>query len=620
MLENEKIWILQNILSNVEEHNSAKLLRESLFKVIDGFAPLITASGAGIYTGTITPASEVPTDVGDKVFLVTEPGTYTNFGNVVLPQNSFGFIFKNGNSFSIQSVEMPMQDLTPLNNRVTIIENEFIDVKTKTDNIGIYNSNEDLLSVIDSDDNKLMSINRNGSLVAFYEQNSIPKEAVKGLDFYEYGIYKTPLVYTDGVFDLNFIPETKEDRIEEKVFNNNIYIQNAKFLTIRLIGRLPTDMSEDRLPSKGILQICTDNNESNCVYSVANLSIQGHGSSFYDKKGYTLDFLTKNNESLKLKINNGIETDSYHLKAFYTDISHTRDVGNSRLFRLIRGIKSESPIYQISNKYNDKTMFTDDAVYYPNGVPCAFYTGNIFKGLYTLRLKKTRENYSLDNSNSNHIFLDSITYSANLGSKTYSSIEQLKIDFEFKSPKNINTTTSNNVLRLFNWFNKVFTNSIDIKATAKDYIDVDSFIDYYITSEVIDNWDVDGNNINLISYDGVKFKIFLYDTDQSIGIFNGEILPEKNGLILDFDIWTNFRNAFINEIKNKYRELRNNGILSQKTFLSIYGDISASIPRSVYKNDYLLNGSAQSNAIADMNQLYGFLNKRIEYLDSIWLN
>lgn len=121
MLENEKIWILQNILSNVEEHNSAKLLRESLFKIIDGFAPLITASGAGIYTGSITPTSTVPVS-GDKVFLATIPGTYSNFGGVKLPANHFGFIFKSGNSFSIQSVEMPMQDLTDLENRTTALE------------------------------------------------------------------------------------------------------------------------------------------------------------------------------------------------------------------------------------------------------------------------------------------------------------------------------------------------------------------------------------------------------------------------------------------------------------------------------------------------------------------
>ncbi|WP_312557926.1 hypothetical protein, partial [Empedobacter brevis] len=118
MLENEKNWILQNILSNVEDHNSAELIRESLFKIINGFAPIITASGAGIYTDPITPTSAIPVE-GDKVYLATIPGTYTNFGNVVLPENNFGFIFKNGGSFTIQSVEMPQYNDTALLDRMT---------------------------------------------------------------------------------------------------------------------------------------------------------------------------------------------------------------------------------------------------------------------------------------------------------------------------------------------------------------------------------------------------------------------------------------------------------------------------------------------------------------------
>ncbi|WP_353164823.1 hypothetical protein, partial [Empedobacter brevis] len=71
----------------------------------------ILAASSGIYTDALTPTSEVPTEVGDKVFLVTQPGTYTNFGNVVLPENNFGFIFKNGSSFTIQSVEMPTVEI-----------------------------------------------------------------------------------------------------------------------------------------------------------------------------------------------------------------------------------------------------------------------------------------------------------------------------------------------------------------------------------------------------------------------------------------------------------------------------------------------------------------------------
>lgn len=77
----------------------------------------------GLYTDALTPTSDVPSGE-NNVFLVTQPGTYTNFGNVVLPENNFGFIFKNGNNFSIQSVEMPMQDLTPLESRATALENK----------------------------------------------------------------------------------------------------------------------------------------------------------------------------------------------------------------------------------------------------------------------------------------------------------------------------------------------------------------------------------------------------------------------------------------------------------------------------------------------------------------
>lgn len=107
----------------------------------------ILAASSGIYTDALTPSSEVPTEVGDKVFLVTEPGTYTNFGNVVLPENNFGFIFKNGNNFSIQSVEMPMQDLTTIENKLTEIEENVLKTYTlssSTESVSWQNVVEDI--------------------------------------------------------------------------------------------------------------------------------------------------------------------------------------------------------------------------------------------------------------------------------------------------------------------------------------------------------------------------------------------------------------------------------------------------------------------------------------------
>ena len=86
----------------------------------------IASSAAGTVQQPITPSSAAPT-ITNGYWAVTIPGTYTNFGNVVLPENNFGFIFKNGSSFTIQSVEMPMQDLTSLENRVTENENKVDD-------------------------------------------------------------------------------------------------------------------------------------------------------------------------------------------------------------------------------------------------------------------------------------------------------------------------------------------------------------------------------------------------------------------------------------------------------------------------------------------------------------
>lgn len=133
MFENTKNWILQNILSNVKEHNSAKLIRESFFKVMEQTEQFIVATGAGLYTSEISPSSQRPNGLNSGVFLVTEQGTYTNFGNVVLPANSFGFILWNGAAFTISTILIPTYDATPLLNRMTALENEWDNYAVEVD-------------------------------------------------------------------------------------------------------------------------------------------------------------------------------------------------------------------------------------------------------------------------------------------------------------------------------------------------------------------------------------------------------------------------------------------------------------------------------------------------------
>ncbi|MGV0925459.1 SGNH/GDSL hydrolase family protein [Empedobacter tilapiae] len=117
----ERRVALMNDFPDLGLTKSAK--QEDLNKAIVELVKTISLSaGAGLYEKGITPTSEVP-DVESKVFTVTIPGTYTNFGGVNLPDGHFGFIFKDGGSFSIQTLDIPMQDLSNIENQ--LIKNQF---------------------------------------------------------------------------------------------------------------------------------------------------------------------------------------------------------------------------------------------------------------------------------------------------------------------------------------------------------------------------------------------------------------------------------------------------------------------------------------------------------------
>lgn len=79
----------------------------------------------GLYTGVVTPQSQVPSGV-NNVFLVSEQGTYTNFGGVVLPKDNIGIIYKNGNNFTIQLIPIVSEEKLQ----------EYIDEKLVDINVG----------------------------------------------------------------------------------------------------------------------------------------------------------------------------------------------------------------------------------------------------------------------------------------------------------------------------------------------------------------------------------------------------------------------------------------------------------------------------------------------------
>ncbi|WP_313579835.1 SGNH/GDSL hydrolase family protein [Chishuiella sp.] len=138
------VWLPKTFGSqqNAEEMNALVQVLQNHAENISEQHKRLVASSGGIYPGKISTTSTLPSDLGQGVFLVTQPGTYKNFGNVVLPaadatNNYMGFIFWDGNSFSLDYFPIAKPDMTAVNDAIEkiddFIENFHVDVDKEFD-------------------------------------------------------------------------------------------------------------------------------------------------------------------------------------------------------------------------------------------------------------------------------------------------------------------------------------------------------------------------------------------------------------------------------------------------------------------------------------------------------
>lgn len=436
--------------------------------------------------------------------------------------------------------------------------------------------------------------------------------------------------YNSDYFYYNSVADLKNEFSKNGLLRNYIAdnISIEKPTEIFLTGEMPQDVSENRTATQ--LAFSLRKNGIEICKGFTNLAIQGHGSAGYLKKGYTFDVLNESGNSMKIKFGDMISADSFHLKAYATDPTHTRDVGNGRIWRdMINFLDyQQSKVNNIeiglSLTTNENEAYNQDAKYYTEGFPVRVFLNGVFFGLYTMRNKKTRENYSLNNKNKKHIFLDSATYTAYLGESFDPT------DWEIKSPKMTgyvdgggvvpDATVLSNINRLFGFTSTLSTSF----ANHADYIVLNHWIVWIIFSELISNRDTNGNNYNLMTWDGLHWSIIPYDLDLTLGLNpwdnNGVYTIElsRQQFDINHDIWATFKTVYLNEIKAMYIKLRNNGFLTVSNLSKYYREISTKISRNDYVNDATIWGNVWTNSIPTVEQIDLFLKNKIEFLDTKW--
>lgn len=500
-----------------------------------------------------------------------------------------------------------------------------------------------ILEISDIGGNIIMSIDEYGTLKAKIAPGSIAYKDLMDTPLGETNTDDYLWTFQDGdkiiaaidkggkliVQDIQVRNSTEEEEDNAQVLQittkRQEYIPRPKFMRMDVEGPLPYDMSPALTPTEVVVTL--RDGVTDLIKFNAELSLQGSGSLHYAKKGYTLDLLNSEFKSLDLKVGDMVATDSFHVKAFHTDITHTRDVGCGRLwYQAI--LKRPYPknhfaplqtgLTPVEPTYNDKVLFKEDAKFYTDGIPTEFYINGEFHGLYTFRMKKARQNYKLDNSNQNHIFIENLVTPAWMGAQHYETYADVLNFWEIRSPKTPGAEAQANILRFLNYMEGVYNDTIDLRATHADYLDLIMWLDYMIICEAVGNEDVQGNNLLPITYDGQHWGIVFYDADNSLGIYSTLKETESTRWMLSKDIYPKFRTVFDAEFKERYKFLKAQGVLTNENYKRVFGGISECIPGHVYKANYDKWGTNLTNGLPTMDQGYRYLNSRLQFLDPRW--
>lgn len=131
-------------------------------------------------------------------------------------------------------------------------------------------------------------------------------------------------------------------------------------------------------------------------------------------------------------------------------------------------------------------------------------------------------------------------------------------------------------------------NTEDIKAAFCERYDIESLVDYYLFCKLTYNRDGYFKNWQWFTYDGKKWFVTPYDLDQTMGmILSGQVLFPANLSYSDNNsgplYWMN--KYFTDEIGDRYRYLRENGILTVENWQSLFTNWYYRVGESFYEKE-----------------------------------
>jgi CotH protein. len=352
----------------------------------------------------------------------------------------------------------------------------------------------------------------------------------------------------------------------------------------------------------------------------ATLEVQGSSSAAYPKKNWTIALFENVDltEESSVKLGALVEHTEFVFKSNYIDATHSRNIAANRLWEQI--VQSRESPKRENEMY---TGTSSGALCHVECYPAELYVNGEFYGIGCFNLGKKRENYDLDKDNQNHIQMAAETH--------VNMFSYRAADWDIRNPKEPDADFQSKVDK---WF---AVNSLTGAAFREEYPkhnNLRNSIDYYIFAEFIMAVDAYRKNWILTTWDGIIFSFCPYDLDSTFGLHWSGLSWYTYGKTIRYEtggFWDKFYNAFPNEIKERYRELRWD-ILTIENVSNLFEELENTFGRSAYEKDFarwpeipsnnenVTTAAGTGGVFTSTAQVCDWTIDRIDYLDDLYMN
>lgn len=424
-----------------------------------------------------------------------------------------------------------------------------------------------------------------------------------------------------------------KDPDEQKVKYEFNY--NNEMPTMYIYGDTTGISKDDRVKVR-INYMSTDETKYGSSFDLAKCELQWQGTSSlqYPVKNYRIRLYNDFGEKYMYTPfgENAIKENLFCLKADMMDSAHYRNTGNATYVN--DNLYGELNPAQQANPNVRNTI---------DGFPIQLYINGEYIGVFNFNNDKSNKkvfgltkdfpqciSYEVSaNSNTTAGAFNKWTSATGLSEKQY-----YYNDFELRYSSRTEDADEDNwditpLKTLVNWVSDA--NQNEFRTNLDKHFNKRYLIDYYIftmTTGLIDNF---GKNMMLTTWDSQIFYPQFYDLDSCLSLNNSgyrrydpyiEVTPDVFNTS-DSKLWTKLVANFWDDIKARYKELRNSVLTFDKLMEYYYGRQISKIGEKQYNEDmetkylkhteylFMLHGN-------DLEHLKSWLSKRIGFLDNFF--